>query len=215
MGARGNSGVIISQMLRGFAHHVRNRTTIDTFVLATGMREAAAAARQALVRPVEGTIVIGRRCGRRRGLQAGDQGTRFLSVRRGRAAGRKRGARSHARAAAGAQRSRRRRCGRRRLRLFSRGHSALSSGQKSARDRFSAPAVRARASSRRDRSSARINSAPSSCWKTRARALPTCAACSSRAANRCSSSARSRRSKCTSTPTIPSASKRSPRSTAT
>jgi len=57
MGARGNSGVIISQMLRGFAHHVRNRSTIDTFVLATGMREAAAAARQALVRPVEGTIV--------------------------------------------------------------------------------------------------------------------------------------------------------------
>jgi DAK2 domain fusion protein YloV len=57
MGARGNSGVILSQMLRGFAHHVRNRREIDTFVLATGMREAAAAARQALVRPVEGTII--------------------------------------------------------------------------------------------------------------------------------------------------------------
>lgn len=57
MGARGNSGVIISQMLRGFAHHVRNRSEIDTFVLATAMREAAGAARQALVRPVEGTII--------------------------------------------------------------------------------------------------------------------------------------------------------------
>jgi DAK2 domain fusion protein YloV len=57
MGARGNSGVIISQMLRGFAHHVRNRDQIDTFVLATAMREAASAARQALVRPVEGTII--------------------------------------------------------------------------------------------------------------------------------------------------------------
>jgi DAK2 domain fusion protein YloV len=57
MGARGNSGVIISQMLRGFAHHVRNRSEIDTFVLATGLREGVAAARQALVRPVEGTIV--------------------------------------------------------------------------------------------------------------------------------------------------------------
>lgn len=57
MGARGNSGVILSQMLRGFAHHVRNRETIDTFMLATGMREASSAARQALVRPVEGTIV--------------------------------------------------------------------------------------------------------------------------------------------------------------
>lgn len=57
MGARGNSGVIISQMLRGFAHHVRHRAEIDTFVIATGLREAAAAARHALVRPVEGTIV--------------------------------------------------------------------------------------------------------------------------------------------------------------
>ncbi len=57
MGARGNSGVIISQMLRGFAHHVRHRDEIDTFVFATAMREAVQAARQALVRPVEGTIL--------------------------------------------------------------------------------------------------------------------------------------------------------------
>ena len=57
MGARGNSGVIISQMLRGFAHHVRHRSEIDTFTLATAMREAVAEARGALVRPVEGTII--------------------------------------------------------------------------------------------------------------------------------------------------------------
>ena len=57
MGARGNSGVILSQMLRGFAHHVRHRSEIDTFVLATAMREAVQAARQALERPVEGTIL--------------------------------------------------------------------------------------------------------------------------------------------------------------
>ncbi len=57
MGARGNSGVIISQMLRGFAHHVRHRSEIDTFVLATAMREAVVEARHALLRPVEGTII--------------------------------------------------------------------------------------------------------------------------------------------------------------
>jgi DAK2 domain fusion protein YloV len=57
MGARGNSGVIISQMLRGFAHHVRHRSEIDTFVLATGMREGVQAARQALVKVVDGTII--------------------------------------------------------------------------------------------------------------------------------------------------------------
>jgi len=57
MGARGNSGVIISQMLRGFAHHVRHRSEIDTFMLATAMREGVAAAKQALLKPVEGTII--------------------------------------------------------------------------------------------------------------------------------------------------------------
>ncbi len=57
MGARGNSGVILSQMLRGFAHHVRHRAEIDAFVAATGMREAVLAARQALLKPVEGTIL--------------------------------------------------------------------------------------------------------------------------------------------------------------
>ena len=57
MGARGNSGVIISQMLRGFAHHVRHRDQIDTFVLATGIREGVSAAKQALLKPVEGTII--------------------------------------------------------------------------------------------------------------------------------------------------------------
>jgi uncharacterized protein len=57
MGARGNSGVITSQMLRGFAHHVRHRSEIGTFVLATAMREAVGAARMALFRPVEGTIL--------------------------------------------------------------------------------------------------------------------------------------------------------------
>ena len=57
MGARGNSGVIMSQMLRGFAHHVRHRSEIDTFMLATGMREAVGAAKQALVKVVDGTII--------------------------------------------------------------------------------------------------------------------------------------------------------------
>ena len=57
MGARGNSGVIISQMLRGFAHHVRHRDTADAFLIATALREAVAAAKAALLRPVEGTII--------------------------------------------------------------------------------------------------------------------------------------------------------------
>jgi DAK2 domain fusion protein YloV len=57
LGARGNSGVILSQMLRGFAHSVRHREAIDTFQLSLAMREAVGAARAALTRPVEGTII--------------------------------------------------------------------------------------------------------------------------------------------------------------
>ncbi|HEV3085733.1 MAG TPA: DAK2 domain-containing protein [Candidatus Elarobacter sp.] len=57
LGARGNSGVILSQMLRGFAHSVRHRDTIDTFQLSLAMREAVGAARAALTKPVEGTIL--------------------------------------------------------------------------------------------------------------------------------------------------------------
>jgi DAK2 domain fusion protein YloV len=57
LGARGNSGVILSQMLRGFASNVRHNDTIDTFQLSVAMRDAVAAARAALSRPVEGTIL--------------------------------------------------------------------------------------------------------------------------------------------------------------
>ena len=57
LGARGNSGVILSQMLRGFSHSVRHRDAIDTFQLSLAMREAVIAARAALTKPVEGTIL--------------------------------------------------------------------------------------------------------------------------------------------------------------
>jgi DAK2 domain fusion protein YloV len=57
MGARGNSGVIISQMFRGFAHSVRHRSAIGTVDFASALGEAVQAARQALLKPVEGTIL--------------------------------------------------------------------------------------------------------------------------------------------------------------
>jgi uncharacterized protein len=57
MGARGNSGVIISQMFRGFAHAVRHRASIGTVDFASALGDAVQAARQALLKPVEGTIL--------------------------------------------------------------------------------------------------------------------------------------------------------------
>ena len=57
MGARGNSGVILSQILRGFADTFRGLEDVTTTDLVTALRTAADAAYQAVMRPVEGTIL--------------------------------------------------------------------------------------------------------------------------------------------------------------
>ncbi len=57
MGARGNSGVILSQMLRGMTERFRSAATITPSVLAESLAHADRLARQAVVRPVEGTIL--------------------------------------------------------------------------------------------------------------------------------------------------------------
>jgi DAK2 domain fusion protein YloV len=57
MGARGNSGVILSQILRGLADAVRQEEGMDAGVLTDGLVRAAAGAYQAVQHPVEGTIL--------------------------------------------------------------------------------------------------------------------------------------------------------------
>jgi len=57
MGARGNSGVILSQLLRGMTQVLRSAAELDGDTLARALREAAAAAYEAVLRPVEGTIL--------------------------------------------------------------------------------------------------------------------------------------------------------------
>ncbi len=57
MGARGNSGVITSQILRGLVDGFRALDAIDGPALAVGLRKGADAAYQAVVRPVEGTML--------------------------------------------------------------------------------------------------------------------------------------------------------------
>jgi DAK2 domain fusion protein YloV len=57
MGARGNSGVILSQILRGLADVVGESDGIDGSVIAGGLRRAADDAYQAVQQPVEGTIL--------------------------------------------------------------------------------------------------------------------------------------------------------------
>jgi DAK2 domain fusion protein YloV len=57
LGARGNSGVIVSQMLRGMADALADAGTVRGRALAGALGEAATAARAAVARPVEGTIL--------------------------------------------------------------------------------------------------------------------------------------------------------------
>jgi len=57
MGARGNSGVILSQILRGLADECRDLGEVQTQTLVKGFRHAADAAYEAVMRPVEGTIL--------------------------------------------------------------------------------------------------------------------------------------------------------------
>ncbi len=63
-GARGNSGVILSQYLRGFAQGLEGVNTMDGPSLAKGLRSASEAAYQAMSKPVEGTMLtVGREAG--------------------------------------------------------------------------------------------------------------------------------------------------------
>jgi uncharacterized protein len=65
MGARGNSGVILSQIFRGFARAVEGKSSLNPAELAAALEEAANAAYRAVNKPTEGTILtVAREAGR-------------------------------------------------------------------------------------------------------------------------------------------------------
>ncbi len=57
LGARGNSGVILSQILRGLAHGLEKKQTFSALDLALALQEAQRLAYRAVIKPVEGTIL--------------------------------------------------------------------------------------------------------------------------------------------------------------
>ena len=57
MGARGNSGVILSQILRGLAHGLADKKDFSVRDLALAVQEAYETALRGIIRPVEGTIL--------------------------------------------------------------------------------------------------------------------------------------------------------------
>ena len=56
-GARGNSGVILSQLFRGFTKGIKEYEEIDTVILASAMQKAVETAYKAVMKPKEGTIL--------------------------------------------------------------------------------------------------------------------------------------------------------------
>lgn len=56
-GARGNSGVILSQLLRGFTKAIRDHESIDAGLLAAAAQKAVETAYKAVMKPKEGTIL--------------------------------------------------------------------------------------------------------------------------------------------------------------
>ena len=57
MGARGNSGVITSQIFRGFYQHIEGKSEIETADISQAFENGARVAYKAILKPVEGTIL--------------------------------------------------------------------------------------------------------------------------------------------------------------
>ena len=57
MGARGNSGVILSQLFRGFSKSIESKTEINTLEFAQAFQAGVDSAYKAIMKPVEGTIL--------------------------------------------------------------------------------------------------------------------------------------------------------------
>ncbi|OPX03683.1 DAK2 domain-containing protein [Geobacillus sp. LEMMY01] len=57
MGARGNSGVILSQLFRGFAKAVEGKQQVNSFEFAAALQAGVDTAYKAVMKPVEGTIL--------------------------------------------------------------------------------------------------------------------------------------------------------------
>lgn len=79
-GARGNSGVILSQIVRGFSEGVTGKEAIDAQSLAQALRQAADRAYKAVMKPTEGTILTVARVVGEQAVAAADAGSDLDAV---------------------------------------------------------------------------------------------------------------------------------------
>ncbi|EUJ27007.1 dihydroxyacetone kinase [Listeria grayi] len=70
MGARGNSGVILSQLFRGFAKAIETKTELDAETFAAAFARGVETAYKAVMKPVEGTILTVAREAAKAGMEA-------------------------------------------------------------------------------------------------------------------------------------------------
>ena len=80
MGARGNSGIILSQILRGIADQFRSLEAAEAPAMAAALVGASEAALAAVMRPVEGTILTVARCAGDAARQAAEEGKALVEV---------------------------------------------------------------------------------------------------------------------------------------
>ncbi len=79
-GARGNSGVILSQLFRGFTKGVKDCTEITVPVLAAAFEKAVETAYKAVMKPKEGTILTVAKGGAAKARELADAGVEDMSA---------------------------------------------------------------------------------------------------------------------------------------
>lgn len=80
MGARGNSGVILSQLFRGFGKAIEGKTTIEAQDLANAFQRGIDTAVKAVMKPVEGTILTVARDSAAAGMQKAEETDDIIEV---------------------------------------------------------------------------------------------------------------------------------------
>ncbi|CAM3081129.1 DAK2 domain-containing protein [Filibacter tadaridae] len=80
MGARGNSGVILSQLFRGFGKAVENEAEIDGEKFAAALKYGVETAYKAVMKPVEGTILTVAKDAANAGVAKAESTNEFIAV---------------------------------------------------------------------------------------------------------------------------------------
>lgn len=80
MGARGNSGVILSQLFRGMSQHIAGKSEIDAKEFAAAIQNGVSIAYKAIIKLVEGTILTVAREAAEAGVKAAENTTSIIEV---------------------------------------------------------------------------------------------------------------------------------------